>query len=157
MIKKLLIYALLVVFLVSCGQKAGEKTALSEITEATITEVLNNPLEFDGKEVRIAGIISHVCKNSGDKMRVTQGDSELSILVKLGTFTGQITPENEGHNVVFEGKLSAALNKSGATDYNAEAEGHVCASTEEAIAKMKEQGIKPEFTVSVELSKFELK
>lgn len=162
MVKRLFIYSLLVAFIVSCGQKAGEKTVESTIAETTVTEILNNPMEFNGKEVRITGLISHVCKHAGDKMRVMQEESELSVLVMLGDFTGQITPENEGQNVVLEGMITVEVKNLDAIEEEHKHEGeehedgHVCASTEEAIAKMKEKGIDPEFRVVIDLKKFEL-
>ncbi len=160
--KNLFIFALITGFLFSCATKT-EKKAEDTIPEPTITELISNPMDFDGKEVAFTGIISHVCKHSGDKMRIMQEDSELSVLVMLGDFTGQITPENEGEKVAVNGLVAVTLrNMEAIEDEHAHEgheheKGHECASTEEALAKMKEKGIDPDFRVVVNLKKYELK
>lgn len=160
--KKLFVLALLAGFIVSCAQKT-EKTAEVTILEPTITELLSTPMDFDSTEVSLEGVISHVCKHAGDKMRVMQPDTELSVLVMLGEYTGVITPENEGQTVALNGLVTVsvanldALGEEHKHEGEEHAEGEECASTEEAIAKLKEKGLDPDLRVVVELKKYEIK
>lgn len=160
--KKLFILALLAGFIVSCAQKT-EKKSEDTILEPTITELLSSPMDFEGAEVNMEGVISHVCKHAGDKMRVMQPDTELSVMVMLGEYTGVITPENEGQTVAFNGMVTVkvanldALGEEHKHDGEEHEEGHECASTEEAITKLKEKGLDPDLRVVVELKKYELK
>jgi hypothetical protein len=165
MIKKYFIFAVLGAIILSCGQQTGEKTAVQTIFEPAISELLENPMEYEGEEVRLEGIISHVCKHSGDKMRVMQTDTELSILVMLGDYVGEITPENEGQTVVLNGLVAVNVKNIGDLEETHEhdhegeehEEDHECASTEEAIEKMIEKGLDPDLQVVVDLKKYELK
>lgn len=160
--KKLFIFAVIAGFLFACATKT-EKKAEETILEPTITELISNPMDYDGKEVAFTGVISHVCKHAGDKMRVMQEDTELSVLVMLGDYTGVITPENEGETVTVSGLVAVSLKNMDAIEEEHKhegeehEEGHECASTEEAIAKMKEKGIDPDFSVAVNLKKYEVK
>lgn len=113
--------AMLIVFaFASCGKSPEQKveepaaapTAVPEpvqetIVQATISEILSDPVKFENKDVRIEGVITHVCRKSGDKMMVQQDGSEQVIRIMLGEFTGQITPENEGSRVVVTGMLKS--------------------------------------------------
>ena len=62
-----------VFFFVGCGQQtATQEEAVIETYE--IAELISNPLDFENQEVRIEGIISHICRHSGEKMRVAEID-----------------------------------------------------------------------------------
>jgi hypothetical protein len=162
MMKKLFVLTLLAGFIFSCAQKT-EKIAEVTVLEPTITELLSNPMDYDSAEVSLEGIISHVCKHAGDKMRVMQPDTELSVLVMLGDYTGVITPENEGQTVALNGMVTVnvanldALGEEHKHDGEEHEEGEECASTEEAIAKLKEKGLDPDLRVVVDLKKYEIK
>lgn len=158
--KKLSVLALLIFLIASCGQQAAEKTDEIAIVETNIVDLLSNPMDFDGNEIQFAGIISHVCTHSGDKMRVMNEESGLSVLVMLGDYVGQITPETEGQEVVCNGLVAVsvknmeALEEAHEHEHDGEhEEGHECASTEEAIAKMKEKGLDPDLAVVVNVKK----
>ena len=83
----------------------------------------------------------------------------------LGDYSSEITPENEGQTVVLNGLVAVSVKNIGELEEEHEhehegeehEEGHECASTEEAIAKMKEKGLDPDLRVVVDLKKYELK
>lgn len=161
-----------VFFFIGCGQQtATQEEAVIETLE--IAELISNPLEFQEQEVRIEGIITHICRHSGDKMRVAEIDGEgLSVLVMLGEFAPQFSPEFEGKEVTLTGVLKATIRNIDALSEDhvhgedcdhegeelAHEEGHdECASTQEAIAKMKEAGIDPDIATFIEITSFEIK
>lgn len=162
-----------VFFFFGCGQQpATQEEAVIETIE--IAELISNPLDFQEQTVRIEGIITHICRHSGDKMRVAEIEGDgLSVLVMLGDFAPEFNPEFEGKEVVLTGILKATIR-----NIDALAEGHVhgedcdhegeevahteeghdeCASTQEAIAKMKEAGIDPDIATHIQITSFEIK
>ena len=155
----------------SCGPQATEQTGLVA-EDHLIAEIVSNPLDMEDHIVRFEGTIGHICRHSGDKMRVVQTDDDAySILVMLGDFTPNFNPEMEGRMVVATGVLKTEIRNLDALndghvhgddcDHEDEhahgEEDHECASTEEAIARLKERGIDPDIRVYVELTAFELK
>ena len=149
-----MVFTLLVAFY-ACGNTPEQKveepapqatTAPAPMTDtalaATITELLKEPVKFENKEVRIEGVISHVCRRAGDKMRILQDGSDLTIEVKLGDFTGKITPDSEGMRVVVTGILKTEASGTGETEEHHEAhEGTQGESEKAAEAAMKAEGI----------------
>jgi hypothetical protein len=169
--KKALLALFAGILMVSCGtQDARQAEAVAE--EYLISGIVGNPLELEDHLVSFEGTIGHICRHSGDKMRVVQTDDEaFSILVMLGDFTPSFNPELEGRHVVATGIVKTevrnldALNEEHVhgedcdheDEAHAEGEDHECASTEEAIARLKERGIDPDIRVYVELTAYELK
>ena len=159
--KKLFFVLLSVVILAGCGAKTtGEAGDVSE--PQLISELVSNPVEFDNHTVTFEGTIGHICRNSGDKMRVVQQDDDAySILVMLGEMASSFNPEMEGHHVVATGVLKTEVRNidqlAEEHEHGEGEEGHGCASTEEAIAKLKEKGISADIRVYVELTSFEVK
>jgi len=128
------------------------------LVELAIAELLADPFSYENREVRIEGVISHVCRHSGDKMRVQQDDSELSIQVKLGEFTEQFNTESEGTRVVVWGTLmTEVLNLEELEAHQHEGEeDHECETTQQAIEAMKAKGLDPKVNTYVKLGKFEI-
>ncbi len=165
----LLVFSALLVF-TACGQ-SPEKQAETAIpvenevkeeapalVEVAIAELLADPFSYENREVRIEGVISHVCRHSGDKMRVQQDESELSIQVKLGEFTGQFNTESEGTRVIVWGTLMtevANLEELEAHQHEGE-EDHECETTQQAIEAMKAKGLDPKVNTFIKLGKYEI-
>ena len=144
----------------------GPKNQDQEVNEIEITqikELLSNPPEFDGKEVAIQGIISHICRKSGDKMRVAEIDGEgLSILVRLNDHSISFSPEMEGSEILVTGMLVAWIRNLDALEEEhklggSEENRHACESTNQAIKLMREKGIDPDITSYIDLVKFEVR
>jgi hypothetical protein len=160
MLKRIAIFAVIGLFIYSCGQvKEQETSATSEVK--LISELVSNPLEFDGEEVSFEGVITHICKHSGDKMRVNQvDDAGFSIMVMLDEFQTQFSPEFEGKRVKVLGVLKTRVaNAEEAHTHNHEGEGeegHECASTEAAVKALQEKGITPDIRAYIELKGWEV-
>ncbi len=164
--KRFALAVVAVFFFFGCSQQpATQEEAVIETFE--IAELVSNPLEFEEQEIRIEGIINHICRHSGDKMRVAELDGEgLSIQVMLGEFASQFNPEFEGQEIVLTGILKTVVRNLDALEeahVHAEGEahdheeGHECESTAEAIEKMKAAGIDPDIAAFIEITSFEIK
>ncbi|MBW6497697.1 MAG: hypothetical protein K0B09_04860 [Bacteroidales bacterium] len=173
--KRFALAMIAVFFFFGCGQQpATQEEVVIETFE--IAELISNPMEYEEQEIRIEGIISHICRHSGEKMRVAEIDGEgLSILVMLGDFAPQFNPEFEGQEVILTGVLKTTIQNIDALneehvhgedgedcdhegEEHAHEEGHDdCESTQEAIAKMKAAGIDPDIAAHIEITSFEIK
>ena len=150
----------LVAGLAACAAapETEEVVEAPEVLELTIAELLADPLAFEDKEVRIEGVISHVCRHSGDKMRVLQDDSELTVQVMLGEFTGRFDAESEGIRVALHGVVTAEvtnLDELEDHDHDHE-EGHECETTAAAVEAMKAKGLDPSIRTRILLREYEL-
>jgi len=128
------------------------------IIEAAVAELLADPFLFENKEVKIEGVVSQVCLDQGDKIRVLQNDSELSIEVRLGEFSGQFSSESEGQMIVVYGVLKTEI--ANIEEYKAlkhDAEEHVAfETTQQAIEMMKNKGLEPKVNIFIKLSEYEI-
>ncbi len=156
MIKRIALIALVGFVMISCGQVKEQQNEVAEYQK--ISELVSEPLEYEGKEVNFEGVITHICQHSGDKMRVNQvDDSDFSILVMLEEFQPQINAEFEGKHVKITGLVKTVVNNMEELEHEHEGEeGHECSSTEEAVSLMAERGITPEIGAYVELKGFEV-
>lgn len=157
--KTILMLAMLSVIASCISNRGDADKAVSQekAIEASISELLADPLEYDNKPVRIEGVISHVCRHSGDKMRVLQDGSDLSIQVMLGDFTGQFDTESEGVRVMLTGTLLTEvtnLDELSAHEHEGE-EGHDCANTREAVEVMKARGLDASIRTWIALDHYE--
>ncbi len=160
--KKILIVTFVGLFLFVHGAKKENNVIyVSEITP--INELLSNPLKLNEKQVAIHGIISHVCQNSGAKMRVAEIDGEgLSVLVRLNEHTNSFSPELEGREIIITGMLVAWIRNFDQLEEEsghkgAQEKGHTCQSTQKAMKLIKEKGLDSEIGSHVDLIKFEWK
>jgi hypothetical protein len=160
MIKRIAIIAVMGLLIYSCGQVKEQQTETAEMS--LISELVSEPLGFEGKEVKFEGMISHICKHSGDKMRVNQvNDDDFSILVMLKDFQTQFSPEFEGKHVMLSGVLKTEVRNLEAADHDHDhahdgEEDHACSSTEEAVKRLQEKGITPDIRAYIEMSSFEI-
>ncbi|NCU32696.1 MAG: hypothetical protein EOM23_07185 [Candidatus Moranbacteria bacterium] len=162
--KKLLVSVIAGLVLFACGQMKQDQDQ-TEVQVIEINELLSNPLDFDEKEVSIHGIISHVCRHSGDKMRVAEIEGDgLSVLVMLMDYSEVFGPESEGQELIVSGTLKTWIRNIDELeddhdhgDGHDHEEGHACESTEEAIKLMKEKGIDPDIAAYIELVSYQLK
>jgi hypothetical protein len=160
MLKKVFILALIGVIIYSCNQSTEKSADVSDMV--LISELVSEPLGFDGKEVAFEGTITHICKHSGDKMRVNQlDDSAYSIMVFLEEYQTQFSPEFEGKNVKVKGILKTRVRNIDQIAENHDhehegEEGHDCASTEDAIKRLQERGITPDIIAFIELTGYEV-
>jgi hypothetical protein len=149
--------AVLMIF-ASCGSNQDRGNLSGSGTEAivTIPEILADPLEYDGKTISIEGVITHVCRHGGDKMRVLQEGSELSIQVMLGNFTGQFDVASEGRPVKLTGVIvTEVTNLDELAHHTHDGEAHECETTLEAIEIMEARGLDPRIRTYMTLNHYE--
>lgn len=87
MLKKILLFGIIAVFFVACGNDDNNSVTPNDTTEIKNTEVTELSLsEFDsiaanfvGKEVSVSGIVDHVCKHGGKKLLLVEGDYNLHV------------------------------------------------------------------------------
>jgi len=160
MIKRIAIIAMTGLIIYSCGQVKEKQTESAELK--LISELVSDPLGFEDKEVVFEGVITHICKHSGDKMRVNQvSDNDYSIMVMLEEFQTQFSQEFEGKFVRVNGVLKTVVRNLDELEHDHDhahdgEEGHECSSTEEAIQKLQEKGITPDIRAFIELKGFEI-
>lgn len=161
MFRKIAILAVLGVLFYSCSQ-APQTTEESQVYR--ISELVAEPLGFEGKEVTFEGTITHICRHSGDKMRVNQPeDADFSIMVMLEDFQTQFSQDFEGRNVKVTGVLKTRVRNMEQLEEHHDhdhahdgEEGHECSSTEEAVKRMQERGITPDIVAFIEMKGFEI-
>ncbi len=171
--KRVLVLMLTVVLAYACGNQT--KQAEEAVETRTIAELVSAPLDFEGKTVQFTGLIGHMCRNSGDKMRIVQmDDSAYSIQVMLGEMASQFSPEMEGSEIVITGVLMATVTNMDALahehgedcdheegeeceDDHAHEDGHECETTLQAVEMLKQKGIDPKISVNIQLVSFEVK
>jgi hypothetical protein len=165
MTKKFYILIALALVFAACNNQTKKAEEVAEIKEVTVEALAADPVSFDNQEVVFEGTVGHVCRHAGDKMRVMQTENtDFSILVMLGDFKGQITPESEGALVKVKGivktevrNLDELATQHEHHDHEGEEEGHECSSTAEAIQLLKEKGIDPNIFVYIEITELEVK
>lgn len=156
--KRIAIIAALITLIASCGQVQQTKTESAELNK--IVELVSEPLGYDGKQVSFEGVITHICRGSGDKMRVNQiDDPDFSIMVMLEDYQTQFSPDFEGMHVKLSGVLKTQVINIDQAEHDhdhAHEDGHECSSTEEAIKRLNERGITPDVRAFVEMRSFEI-
>ena len=101
-------FLVLVAFLaVSCNQaskeNSTESTEIEEIVSATIHELLATPADYDGKEVAVSGMVTHVCRHGGQKCFIVAEDGETQIRIVPSGDIDEFKIELEGSTVAFKG------------------------------------------------------
>lgn len=103
--------ALGVIGLAGCAtQQAhlGEPTKYPPEHKVTVKEVLAHPEQYDGKYVRVAGVVADLCEHAGCWMSVADHKGDKDTLFVQFTYDltkERIDPQSRGHKVVADGKL----------------------------------------------------
>lgn len=117
--------------MVSCNQSANKEGAENQETEkvkivtATVEEMLAQPSEYDGKEVAVSGMVTHVCRHGGQKCFIVGADGETQIRIVPGGDIDEFKIDMEGSTVAFKGtfKVSEVLTQEYDEEHEAEVEG----------------------------------
>ncbi len=160
MLRKSLLLLMIGVITYSCNSVDKQSTGAPETV--TISELVSEPLNFENKMVTFNGTITHICRHSGDKIRINQmDDSSFSIMVMLEEFQSQFSSESEGRQIEITGVLKthirnpeqAATNQTHASQRE---HSHTCAASEDAQKKLQEKGIARDIIAFIELTGFEI-
>jgi len=90
MIKKFLFLSAIVAIFAACGEESDTNTTSNDtatvevVKNAEATEILMSNFdakagEFVGKEVKVSGIVDHVCKHGGKKILLVDGDNSIHV------------------------------------------------------------------------------
>jgi len=107
--QRIVLLVVLAVLIGSCNQatqKDGSEIKTSEvekIVSATVEELLAQPAEYDGKEVAISGMVTHVCRHGGQKCFIVGEDGETQIRIVPSGDIDEFKIELEGSTVAFKG------------------------------------------------------
>jgi len=127
--QKLALLAILAFVAMSCNQASEENTAakqsqeMEQIVSATIQDLLATPAEYDGKEVAVAGMVTHVCRHGGQKCFIVADDGETQIRIVPGGEIDEFNIDLEGSTVAFKGVfrvLSSAQTDELVEDYESQ-------------------------------------
>jgi hypothetical protein len=83
------------------GENAGDLE--SRVVSATIEELMAQPADYEGKEVAISGMVTHVCRHGGQKCFVLASDGETQIRIVPGGDIAEFDVALEGSTVAFKG------------------------------------------------------
>ncbi len=131
--QRLVLWMILAVLAISCSQSVKEETAdkdtakREEIIAATVEELLQAPGDYQDKEVAISGMVTHVCREGGQKCFILAADGETQLRIITGGEIDEFKIDMEGSTVAFKGIfriLSTAESEAQMEDYNTH-ESHV--------------------------------
>ena len=107
--QRVILFVFVAVLMVSCNQSAQKESIDSQTTEkekivsTSIEEMLAQPAEYDGKEVAISGMVTHVCRHGGQKCFVVGEDGETQIRIVPSGDIDEFKIDLEGSTVAFKG------------------------------------------------------
>lgn len=105
--KRMMLWAAALMMLVSCGrsgdQKGTEAPDREQILTATVEEIVARPADYEGKEVAVSGMVTHVCRHGGQKCFVLGEDGETQLRIVPGGDIDEFTIDLEGSTVAFRG------------------------------------------------------
>lgn len=131
--QRIVLWMFLPVLAISCSQSVKEKAAVNdavnreEIITATVEELLLSPAEYQDKEVAISGMVTHVCREGGQKCFIVAADGETQLRIVTGGEIDEFKIDLEGSNIAFKGifrVLNTAESEAQLEDYNSH-ESHV--------------------------------
>lgn len=131
--QRLVLWMILAVLAISCNQTMKEESAdkdaakREEIIAATVEELLQAPADYQDKEVAISGMVTHVCREGGQKCFILAADGETQLRIITGGEIDEFKIDMEGSTVAFKGifrVLSTAESEAQMEDYNTH-ESHV--------------------------------
>jgi len=106
--QRLLIWVAGMVLLSACNQtgqkeEGGTPGNMEEVVSATVEEILAQPAEYEGKQIAISGMVTHVCRHGGQKCFVLGEDGETQIRIVPGGDIDEFKIDMEGSTVAFLG------------------------------------------------------
>lgn len=105
----MIFWAAAILMMASCsssGEKQGKDAQAdgrNQILTATVEEIVAQPAEYEGKEVAVSGMVTHVCRHGGQKCFVLGKDGETQIRIVPGGEIDEFKIDLEGSTVAFRG------------------------------------------------------
>ena len=101
--KQLLSLALIAVLFTACGQKNEADADAAKVM--TVSQLLENPEPYIGKEVTLEGTVTHVCKHGGRRIHITDLEPNVKIRIEAPEDMPSFARELEGSDVVVKAIL----------------------------------------------------
>lgn len=101
----LLIIAVLIIGNNSGCKNHGDKSADSTKTAITVDSFLLTPEAWAGKDIVIAGTVSHICKHSGKKLFLFGANPEMTVKINAGDNMSTFDIKYEGNDVEISGTV----------------------------------------------------
>ncbi|NOT02658.1 MAG: DUF4920 domain-containing protein [Phycisphaerales bacterium] len=97
--------------IIGCAPKYaqfGEPMAAEQSATVAVADVLADPQAYDGKHIRLTGVVDSVCAAKGCWIRIAPPGGGDTVFVKFTCpVDGRLVPmEAKGHNAVVEGTLT---------------------------------------------------
>lgn len=104
------IYLTALLFVWSCtsstskqeSETATAEVVAQEIAIINVESLLEGAEAYDGKEVKVTGTVTHVCKHSGKRLHLLGSDQKTMVRLEAGDI-GQFERELEGSEIVAKG------------------------------------------------------
>jgi len=107
--QRLIFWVTGVLLLTACNQAGRNEGSDSpdsrtqEIVSASVEEILAQPSEYEGKQVAVSGMVTHVCRHGGQKCFVLGQDGKSQIRIVPGGDIDEFKIELEGSTIAFLG------------------------------------------------------
>jgi len=98
--KKLAILTGMLVLMIACNQS---KNKTEDAVAVAIEDLLSNPADFEGKEVVVTGMVTHVCRHGGQKCFMLAEDGETHLRINVGKDIDEFDVALEGSRVELTG------------------------------------------------------
>ncbi|MFP4047817.1 MAG: hypothetical protein ACLFT4_08705, partial [Bacteroidales bacterium] len=89
----------------ACNTGEQEKQTKEENQALSVIQVMQNPEKYLDKEIKVEGMVSHICEHGGKRLHLSEGDSEEKLRVRAGKKIGQFQKELEGNHILISGKF----------------------------------------------------
>lgn len=97
--KQVLSLALVALLFAACGQKQEtEQTEAANVM--TVSQLLDSPEQFIGKEITLEGTVTHVCKHGGRRVHLTDLEPNVKIRIEAPEKMAAFARELEGSDIV---------------------------------------------------------
>jgi RecJ-like exonuclease len=100
----LFLFCLVVLFSCSNQSKQNKDSKSAELVILTVDDIQAQGKELVGKEVRVKGTVTHVCKESGARCFVMGSTEDVSIRIEAGKI-GSFSQEQMGSDIQVRGIL----------------------------------------------------
>ncbi len=145
-----------------CGSQDASRedaAAVEDILRISVEELVTEPTRFGDRMVAVRGVLDHMCRTSGDKLRI-KDESGLSVQVLLGEMANQFNVDMEGSLLavtgVFKFEVTNKDELGEAQHLHVEDEDHECESEVAAMEALMERGIDPSIRTMILMRGFEL-
>ena len=110
--KNLFVLVMLLAVTFSCNQTDKNPAESDAIVETelvasmlTVEQVLESPEKYKDSDIKISGMVTHVCTHGGQKLFIIGDDPEMQLRVNVGEGVPEFDIALEGSTVEFMGKV----------------------------------------------------